>query len=209
MAKYRSVTPVGDTELRHGYTATAVHQLSKLAANTAKSWLAMDYTDILETAWFAIVELLYTSEEPPARHDLVRAGQRAVNRMVQWEMHHAGYNKYKSGGDSGPCSSPQFAKFWFNPAPQSPEDPIVERTAVEQILPLLSPGQQDALHALAACDDYMLAAESLGMTYVAFRSQVSKARRRFLQWWHEGEEPSKPWGCDRRVYIHHRQGDAA
>jgi hypothetical protein len=205
--KSRAVTPVGDEELRHGYTATALHQLTKLAANTAKAWLSMDYTDLMEAAWFGIVEHLYTSDEWPPRYDLVRAGQDAIHRLVAGEMHHHGYNKAKSAGGAynGPASSSVFIRFWTNPHPDSPERRIVERTALQQIMPRLSPGQREAIYALAVHDDYLAAARAIGQSYEGFKSQVSKGRRRFLELWHEGEEPSKQWGTDRRVAVHGKE----
>lgn len=202
MIPRRIVTPVGDEELRHGYTLSDLHRLTKLAVNTAKGWLAMDYTDLMEAAWFGISEHLVAAEYWPPEHDLVRAGQKAVNALVVDEMHHAGYFKYKAGGrlDRGPGSMPAFVKFWFTPAAVSPESRIVERVTLTQIWPALTPRQREAFTALAAHGDYMLAAESLGIEPQTFRSLLGRARREFLALWHEHETPSRMWGTDRRVY---------
>ncbi|MFE9099894.1 hypothetical protein [Actinomadura geliboluensis] len=199
----RAVAPIGDQVLRHGYTATRLHQLAKLATNTAKSWLAMDYPDLMEAAWFAIVEHLYTAEDRPPHYDLVRAGQRAVHALVDDEMHHAGYFKYKTDRAAhGPFSSPAFLRFWTRPGPDRMEDRVIERLAPQQILPLLKPVQRDALYALALHDDYQAAADAVGVPYATFKSQVSRGRRAFLELWHEGETPHRSNRVDRRVHVY-------
>jgi hypothetical protein len=200
----RTLAPVGEEEIRHGYTLTDLHQLTKLAVNTAKGWLAMDYTDLMEAAWFGISEHLIAAEHWPPRHDLVRAGQRAVNTLVTDEMHHAGYFKYKSGAGYGPGTMPAFVQFWHSP-PTAIEPRIVERVTLTQIWPALTPRQREALAALAAHGDYLLAAESLGIEPQTYRSLLGRARREFLRLWHEHEVPSRQWGTDRRVGVHGQQ----
>lgn len=192
-------SPLGDTEIRHGYTLTDVHQLARLAVHTARAWYAMDYLDRLDAAWYGIVEHLHEAEHWPPRHDLVRAGQQAVHALVVGEMHHAGYYKYKTHGfDSGPGSMPGFVKYWHHP-PTVIEPRIVERVTLAQIWPVLTSRQRDAFTALAIHDDYVLAAEALGIEPQTFRSLIGRARREFLRLWHEGEAPSRLWRADRRV----------
>src|SRR5207248_10593460 len=98
-------------------------------------------------------------------------------------------------------SSPAFVAFWESFVAPTPscERAAVERLALRQILPALTDGQREAMAALAAHGDWAAAATALGMTSVAFRSQVSRGRLRFLALWHEGEVPSRVWGCDRRA----------
>lgn len=198
MTPRRMVAPAGEVEIRFGYTLTDIHRLTKLAANTAKGWLATDYTDLMEAAWFGIVEHLHTAEHWPPHYDLVRAGQQAVNSLVTDEMHHAGYFKYKTTSAYGPFSMPAFVTFWSTP-PTTIEPRIIERTALTQIWPALTTRQREALTALAVHGDYVLAAESLGIEPQTFRSLLGRARREFFALWHEGEEPSRMWGTDRRV----------
>jgi hypothetical protein len=202
MIPRRMVAPAGEVEIRFGYTLTDIHRLTKLAVNTAKGWLATDYTDLMEAAWFGIVEHLHTAEHWPPRHDLVRAGQDAVNALVHDEMHHAGFFKYKTTTGYGPGSMPAFVKFWYNAPARSPESRIVERVTLAQIWPMLTVRQREAFTALAVHGDYVLAAESLGIEPQTFRALLGRARREFLALWHEGEEPSRMWGTDRRVVRH-------
>jgi hypothetical protein len=55
------------------------------------------------------------------------------------------------------------------------------------------------VEALAAAGDYGQAAQLLGLKQKSWESQLMLARRRFRALWHEGEEPSSHWGCDRRA----------
>src|SRR5487761_1473652 len=112
----------------HGYTIAEIHQAARLAANSARGWLAADYLDQYEAAWFGICEYLLLADEPPQHYELIRAGQQAVNGHVYGEMHHAGFYKYKNNGaQHGPGSMPAFIKFWNNPwhAP-SPEEHVTD-----------------------------------------------------------------------------------
>jgi hypothetical protein len=188
-------------ELRHGYTLADLHGLARLAVHTAGT-MASDWHDRYETAWSAIAEHLYTAEHWPPRHDLVRAGQLAIYAVVDDERQAYGYYRRKTdGAEHGAFSSPAFRTYWWelSGAAHSPESRIVEAYALSQILPALTPGQTEAIAALAAHGDWHRAAAALGMTYSAFRSQVAKGRLRFFALWHEGEAPSRVWGCDRRA----------
>lgn len=53
-----------------------------------------------------------------------------------------------------------------------------------------------------AIDDYQAAAAALDITPATFNVLVSRARKRFLTLWHDGERPSRVWGTDRRVGSH-------
>lgn len=192
-----------DAPLAHGYTLADLHRLARLAVHTAGT-MTSNWHDRYDTAWSAIAEHLYAADHWPARGDLVRAGQLAIYAVVDDNRQAYGYYRRKSdGGAHGVASSPAFRTYWWDicgtTPSRSPEGPVVERMALAQILPLLTPTQRQVITALAVHDDYRAGAAALGMTYVTFRSHVSRARTRFLAWWHEHETPSRPWGCDRRV----------
>lgn len=192
-------SPLGDTEIRHGYTLTAVHQIARLAVHPACGWYALDYLERLDIAWGGIVDHLYDAEHWPAHHNLVRAGQAAVLNAVSGELHHAGFYRHKTDGVvHGPGSMPAFVKYWHRP-PTVIEPRIVERFTLAQIWPALTPRQQDAITALAVHDDYALAAEALGIKPHTFIARIGRARRQFLELWHEGEQPSRMWRATRRV----------
>jgi hypothetical protein len=200
MIPRRMVAPAGDAEIRHGYTLTDIHSLTKLAVNTAKGWLAMDYTDLMEAAWFGIVEHLHAAEHWPPRHDLIRAGQQAVNALVKDEMHHAGFFKYKTTTGYGPGSMPAFVKFWFAHHAQSPESGVVERAALAQVWAALTARQREAFAALAAHGDYVLAAAALDIELSTYMGLINRARKAFFALWHEGETPpTRIWRAGRSV----------
>ena len=189
------------TDLAHGYTLADLHGIARLAVHAAGR-MAGDWHDRYDTAWSAVAEALYAAEHWPPAHDLVHAGRVAIWAAVDEERRHAGYYRRKTiGSAAGAGSSPAFVTYWleFARTASSPETRAVESIAVAQIWPTLTPGQRSALSALATFGDYQAAAVALGMTSIGFRSAVSKARQRFLAAWHEGEAPSRVWGCDRRA----------
>lgn len=99
------------------------------------------------------------------------------------------------------CIERGFERYWLDVAApaDSPEEKVTERLALAQIWPCLRPVNREALAALAAHEDYQRAAESLGISYKAFKSRISEGRREFLALWHDGEKPSRPWIRDRRA----------
>jgi hypothetical protein len=88
---------------------------------------------------------------------------------------------------------PRWHQYWNPATASSCEDDIVDRAALAQIWPLLAPRQRQVLAALAETGDLRAAAQLLGVTEKAVASRASEARQRFLQWWHEGEQPSRFW----------------
>ena len=188
-----------DIELRHGYTLADLHAIARLAVHTA-GLMASDWHDRYDTAWSAIAEALYAAEHAPPRHDLVHVGRVAIYQVVNDQRHHHGYYRAKTDGfQHGAGSSPAFAAYWAQATVSSPEPRIVEQVSLGQILPALTERQREVVGALAAHDEYGTAANALGLPYGTFKAYISDARRRFLRLWHEGESPSRTWGCDRRA----------
>ena len=159
-------------------------------------WPAGDRADQHDTAWEGIAEHLSAALERPARGELMEAGRRALAREVRDQMRHHG-----ARGD-GTNDGTNFARYWLWYAARvpSPEGVITEHLALRQVLAALTARQQAAVNALAVHDDYLLAAKMLGIRPQTFRSLLGRARQEFLALWHEGEEPSRLRGCDRRVY---------
>jgi Helix-turn-helix domain len=187
----------GNTELRHGYTLSQVSALSVFAVRRQLWHQAADFDERLEIAWHAIVEHIYAADEPPQIRDVIRAGFKAIGREADKTRRFYGQDTHdRYAGTTG-----GFERYWWfagRPAP-GPEDKVTERLALAQIWPRLRPLHRQVLVALAADDDYELAAKSLGKSRKTFTTQVSQARRAFLALWHEGEAPSRPWGVDRRI----------
>jgi hypothetical protein len=187
--------PAQRTELRFGFTMASLEGLARAAARQSH-WRFVPFHEKFEIAWSAIAEELYSSDEPPRTHDLIRLGDKAITSHVETCGHMWGayYVKPDRGG------MPRFEKFWWSqasPTP-SPEERIVDYLAFRQIWPRLTKTNQRVLLALAIHGDYQRAAESLNKPYKTFVTQIYEARRQFLRLWHHGERPSQVWGRDRR-----------
>ncbi|MER7126673.1 hypothetical protein [Micrococcus luteus] len=189
-------------EIRHGYTLDDLDHLTRTAILrdcSSGHWRGSDIEDRYNIAWCAIAEHLATTTDAPSRHDLVRAGTAALHRSVDVIRRDYGQRD----------NTRAFTVYWLDLAAptSSPDRAVVERTALTQIWPHLTERHRQVLTALAAYDDHALAAESLGMQPKVFSMWLSRARRQFLDLWHEGEEPSRPWGNDRRRREGRRQGN--
>lgn len=196
-AGWQQVMPRGGAEVRHGYTLDHLHVLAKIAVDRAWS-RAAGYAERLEAAWYGIVEHLSAAGSPPQSWDLIDAGRSAVDQVIRADLRQNGIrlrDPYE-----GRESARNYWRYWWHQAAPAPscENRVVERHALGQIWPLLSERHRQALTALAACEDYRLAAASMGITVGTFQVHVSKARKAFLAYWHEGEQPSGVWGTDRR-----------
>lgn len=194
---WRTLTPRGPTEIRHGYTLTKIDHLARLAVWRDRWARAMDIADRVEAAWYAIVEHLLTYDERPEPYDLVGIGMQATNELVRDHMrtHGRPTNDFWAGEEA----MPNYQRYWLTTPTPSPEGRIVERMTLQQIMPSLSPRQREALLTLAATGDYDQAAAAMGIEKGTYRVTVSMARRRFFELWHEGETPSRQWRTDRRV----------
>lgn len=183
--------------LRHGYNLADLQQLTRFALRRVYGG-SVDYRARHDVAWSAIAEALYAApaDQSPTPTDLVDAAQRAMAQHVRDDMRHHGRDRHHPGQ-----VMPMFASYWegMQGRSPSPEGRVVEKTALWQIWPCLTDREREVLLALAAHENYRAAAEALGANPATFNVNVSKARKRFLALWHEGEIPSKPWGTDRRV----------
>lgn len=186
----------GAAELRHGYTLDHLHFIARRAVSASMA-RAMDYTDRFESAWSGVIDHLYACNERPSSLELIQAGEAAITQMIRTEYRHYGY----AGRDSyaGPESALNFQRFWWATPTPSPENGVIDRVSLWQIWERLSDKQREVLSTLAACGDYQAAADALGVTYGTFNVHIHKARKAFLELWHEGEEPSRMWGADRRI----------
>lgn len=197
-------------QLRHGYTLGDLDQLAHAAVARARYGNpAGEWADRFMIAWEAIAEHLYAGQEAPTGYELVGAGMTAITDDHRDFRRHHGHSNERS-----------FHAVWTDLASvtRSHEAGVVERLALTQIWPTLTNRQCQVLAALATFGDHRPAAEALGMSTSLFSVHLSKARREFLRLWHEHEEPSHPWGTDRRPvteggrrkgrasYVKHRRG---
>jgi DNA-directed RNA polymerase specialized sigma24 family protein len=177
----------------YGYTLNNLDRLARAAMlrSRAGGWAAgTDPDERYATAWHAIAAYLYQADTAPTAYELIGQALAALQRDHDEFRHDHGWRD----------NARAFGVFWLDTAAATPgpEHRIIERAALTQIWPQLQPYQQRALTALATFESYQQAADALGLSYKTFASTISQARRRFLELWHEGEEPSRPWGNDRR-----------
>lgn len=120
-----------------------------------------DLGDRFEAAWGAAVECLYAAAESPDANDLFCAAQAGLTRLRRSDLRERGFAYGNNGARdplAGPGSAVGFRCYWHSPLPPTPEDIVVNRTALRQILPTLSAPQAQALLAVAVHDDYERAA---------------------------------------------------
>jgi len=205
---------------RHGYTLADIGRLAQKSARIA-GWQSSDYAARCDEAWSGIVAYLYAADLPPPERDLVDAGCLAVRREQQAVRHLRGVVAAEGGGYRRMGGYERYWRYHARATP-SPEQIVVDRAAVWQILPLLSYKQRAALDAYI---DHGLsiaaAADALGIGYPAMASRLEAARRRFLAAWHEHETPSRKWryrwpldrmtpcGTDTGYFRHLRWGEQA
>lgn len=184
--------------LRYGYTLESLTRMAHWAARHRKPWhQGVELSERYEIAWAAIAECLYAASEPPSSADLVRAAWEAIRAQADSRRQFLGYAHVHAAESTGR----NFERYWRSVAGphDGPEERLIERIALSQIWPRLTPASREALAALAVHGDYQQAAASLGLGYKTFTSRISDARRQFLKLWHDGEPPSRPWVRDRRA----------
>lgn len=203
-------------EIRYGFTLADLQRIATAATRNTRSMFG-DFAERYAEAYGAMVEHLYASPEPLAEHDLYWAAQDSLRIQAGKDRSHRGIVRYEGGGTSEPGAAPHFAIFWdahrYEP---SHEDRVVDRIALYQVLPTLTPQQRQVIGALAAFDDHEPARQALGdMAPASYRQALSKGRTRFFAYWHEGETPRGTWAPDRRgtgdlrTALRHRRAKAA
>lgn len=178
-------------DLRHGYTLRDLHQMTAAALRADRSG-AMDYITRRDVAWSAIAEALYAADEPPRRQELIRVGWQAIYAEQRDRYRHHGYESRDAFAGHG--TAPRFAAYWLGlpTVVPSPEDRVVERAALPQVLAVLTDAQRSALVALAGfVGDRPAAARALECSEKALNFRLQLARRRCLALWLEGETPRR------------------
>lgn len=184
----------------HGYSLEEIDALVRRGILRNPWYQAIDADERYATGWHAAVELLYTSDVPPAPRDLIHAAWYAADTWTCRDAEAHGVGRSRSQRDAGRTDAPRFHAYWFRHSVGAVDDLVVERIALGQIWPQLSPTQQQAFQALAAYEDYRAAADALGVEYRTFCNQIRRARARFDELWMEGETPRKRWR-DKRIHA--------
>ncbi|MEU1787063.1 hypothetical protein ABZ553_14560 [Streptomyces sparsogenes] len=193
--------PRRDDGIRWGWTLADLDEVVRRAIGRTHQYRACDADERYAAGWHAAVELLYTAAEPPRSRDLYCAAWRAADYLTTRTAEERGIGRSRGDSYTGRVDVPKWHAYWNTVARHtaSPEEPIVERTALAQIWPRLHPRYQTALQALAAHGDYQAAADSLGLKYYTFCAQIRHARNAVLALWWEGETPRRGWRDVRRT----------
>lgn len=180
--------------LWHGFSMDDLDRLARIASLRAFGGRILDPADRYETAWDAIAVALATADEAPAGGLLVVIGARAVDRAAQDHRHTWGMARTWASAEGDIAG---YQRYWelARRSAASPEDAVVDRTALRQIWPRLSMTHRQVLYALAVHDgDHEEAAATLGKKLLTFRAHLKDARAAFRALWHEHETPSRMWG---------------
>lgn len=173
--------------VRHGYTVDDIHTIARQAVFTDKSGLRFLIDERIDAAQFTITVLLHESVRAPTRPELVRAGWHGSTRYIEDEMRHHGVTR------GGGHIRGSYARYWTPAADIPLADRVVDRVALYQIWQCLTERDRSAVAALASESSRVLAARSIGLPAAAFASRLKRARKAFLELWHEGETPSPVW----------------
>lgn len=182
------------------YTMADIEAIAHTAIRRYPRSLIIDYDERYAIAWHGAVEGLYRAEEPPRGGHLVYCAVGALMEAVKEERRFQGHSRNEVRDAVGPAPREGadrnhragFATYW-RPAAERGDgfsDQLVENMALPAVLGVLTPGQYQALAAYAAHDcDLEAAAASLGISYVACRNHVQRARARIKAAWFGDETP--------------------
>ncbi|GAA5153804.1 hypothetical protein GCM10023340_36380 [Nocardioides marinquilinus] len=180
---------IGNTAtLAHGITMAEVEILTRAAVKRfPRSTDSIDPTDRWDAAWFAIIELIYTTTEKPTGFSLICAGMDAISNEVTKRRSMMGYSRKYGEAASGP----NFVTYWM-PHPAAGDgfsDRLIERLALPKVMAELTAEEYEVIAALAIFGTQIAAAEALGLKYGTFTNRLHKARARAQQLWFEHETP--------------------
>lgn len=188
------MTTTADLELIHGYTLADLDRLTRTAVTRRHHAAPWDLDEQFAVARYAITETLYTATAAPTPADLIRTARDACAHAARQDKHHHGVDSHHNDGRDMAA----YHRYWWYRTTPSPEDAVVDRLALAQIWPTLTPSHRQALAALTATGDYQAAADLLGVSYRLLSMRLSQGRAAFRELWHEGECPSRHWGRDCR-----------
>lgn len=166
--------------LVHGYTLAKIDEAAWAAVRMKGNVRVKDPRDFYDAAWHAIVELLYTQEEPPTYFDLVNTGKLAIQHEINTEFHHSGIDN--KTGQAGP----NIGKYWapvVGPQREGFAERVVDRLAIPQILGYLTDVEYEVLSATIQHESQTLAAAALGMSRWNVQKYMASARARFAAAW--------------------------
>jgi DNA-binding CsgD family transcriptional regulator len=179
------VTSPGDALLVHGFTLGHVEWIARWAVGCHRNRGGYVQPDAYDIAYGGVAEALYAAEQTPTLLDLIRAGVDTLKEEIRTDM------KAHGRHPSRPGVGPRYVAYWWGQrVTHFPEDRIIDRIALVEILPLLTKRQCEAVVAFAATGSSDATAEALGISVKTARNHLVAARHTFRLWWHEHETPA-------------------
>ncbi|WP_019632265.1 hypothetical protein [Actinomadura atramentaria] len=186
-----------DIELPHGYRLTQIDRFARVAALHSR-FRHIQVDEAVAIARSAMLEALYGSDAPPEPDTrLLDIGRYAIMVHIREAGRMYGLNLTRT---DRPRVMRNHVRYWhtFTAGTSSPEDTVIDTTALHQILATLHPDARQILETLAIHDtNPTTAAAALGLTRGAFAGRLWRARREFYRLWHEGETPTNLWRATR------------
>ena len=168
-----------------GYTMADIERLAWAAMRRQSGAFVLDTEERYQNAWHGVVVALFEATSWPHHFDLIGAGMDALSTAAADER--------RCGIPDATQQGPNFIKYWRVQNGRDSDgfsDHLVEVMSLPAILGTLTPGQYQAIVALAAHDnDNVAAAEALGISIAALKAQVSAARKRARAAWYGDETP--------------------
>lgn len=191
------MTTIAETaELAWGYTMADINRAAGISVSKHRFSAGLDFDDRLACAWYGVVVELYSRDDPPTFHELLRAGLDALGEENgAYRRHHGRPNE-----DGEPTT--KFLRYWLPVQRQKHytddgfSERLCENLALHDALAVLTPNQYEALSTLAAFDNVgARAAEALGMEYKQFMHLIYRGRAAVKEVWYGDETPPKrPFG---------------
>lgn len=179
-------------DLPHGWDNNHLIRLAwRLARGHPATVLPM--AERADIAYLAMVIALLEAETPPTTRELSDAGIQAIAHEVHAYFHDHGYSVRDRR------TMPAFAAFWVSPPKPHDAwaDAILEKIAVQQIMPALTLDQRTAIKAVAEYGNYASAADALGWSYYRLNFHLGKGRERARRLWHYPDTPPGHWAQSR------------
>lgn len=188
-----------DLPVLHGYTVRDLDRMSLHAATAGAGRLGYELHEAADLAWSAMAEALVLADEPPAGGDLIGIGRRAIYRGSEQDARHHGVARDRLRWRA------TFVTYWLRPVEPTPEELVVDRLALAQILPALERRQIQALWALALHGTHQAACAALDLSLSAYEVRLRRARTAVRAAWFAPDPDPGHRGRDRRVGVRGRE----
>jgi hypothetical protein len=183
----------GQAALPLGLTLDELYDAAKHAAFIGRRYgPLMSLQERTEYVEAALIDHAYTCTTHDRCDNWTSIGFIALRKHIQRELRVHGIDA--TNGPARP--TPRYIAYWSSADTYqySPEDLVVDPTALRQIWPELTSGERAVLDAQATHDgDQQAASQALRITLTRYHDKLSDARRHFYRLWHEHEAPAAFW----------------